>query len=81
MKKEVTMKVGNTYSVYNTKVDAESVVKVISERNNMYICNIIGDDYPMIFTKEVLKNCELTLLVEDAYPTFVDYDRYSHNTT
>lgn len=81
MRKDVTMKVGNTYSVYNPKVDADSVVKVIREHNNMYICNTIGDDYPIIFTKEILKDCELTLLVEDAYPTFVDYDRYSHNTT
>lgn len=73
------MKIGNTYHVYNKEIQAESIVKVINIVNNNYICMSIHDDFPLVFTKEVLKVCELTLLEECTYPTVVDSSKYVVN--
>ena len=73
------MKIGNTYYVYNKEIQAESIVKVINIINNNYIFMSIHDDFQLVFTKEILKVCEFTLLEECAYPTVVDSSKYVVN--
>ena len=77
------MKVGYTYHVYNKELNADSVVKVIKVINKCYICKDIdsGNDFTMIFTEEILENCDLTVIDVDNYPTVVDNSDYRINVS
>lgn len=75
------MKVGCTYHVYNKVINANAIVKVLKVINKSYICKDIDNDFNsfIVFTDDILSDCELTLLENDNYPTVVDSNDYRVN--